>query len=125
MSDTTVTCRPNGTTSIYPLPSESLRHLQDQVGGYVDVIRLGTHLDMWVHDEALVHGDELNIAATKFAHRMGHTSQAIFGTVVITGGADDEGDTVGLTHSHANIITDALCDLTAEAIANTPTVAGR
>ena len=52
----------------------TLKHLQEAVGGFVDVVALAPDMDMWVNDEGLVIGhDDLNHAGTPVRGRRART----------------------------------------------------
>ncbi|WP_208983657.1 DUF3846 domain-containing protein, partial [Geodermatophilus obscurus] len=57
-----------------------LDRLQAAVGGCVDVVALGSGLDMWVHDEGL-YACALNPVAGVLAAALGHGGQPYCGTV--------------------------------------------
>ncbi|HZM65150.1 MAG TPA: DUF3846 domain-containing protein [Nakamurella sp.] len=61
----------------------------------VDVVRLDDSMDMWVDDEGMLVG-EVNRPATRLARSCGFVWQPYFGVVVVTGGADRDGNTVSL-----------------------------
>lgn len=68
----------------------------------VDVVRLSPDLDMWVDDEGAIMMDpEVNHASTAIAHLHGHDGQPYFGPALFTGGADEAGDSVGLSEAMA------------------------
>jgi hypothetical protein len=76
----------------------------------VDVVALTSQLDMWIDDEGLYnHG--VNEAATLMARRYGFTWQAYHGPVLLTGGADENGDTVPLTRDKLRALLAALGDV--------------
>ncbi|MET8502885.1 DUF3846 domain-containing protein [Streptomyces microflavus] len=62
----------------------------------VDALTLSPRLTMWVDGEGLINGKPVNRAATILyaIHREPH--QHYHGDVIITGGADHQGDTLGL-----------------------------
>ncbi|MEJ8639957.1 DUF3846 domain-containing protein [Streptomyces sp. MS2.AVA.5] len=62
----------------------------------VDVVGLTSQLDMWMDDEGL-YNHPVNKLATVLAARFGFTYQNYHGPVLLTGGADAEGDTVPLS----------------------------
>ena len=86
----------------------TLKHLQEAVGGLVDVVALARDMDMWVNDEGLVIGLPINEAATAIAHQHGTRHQFYVGTAVFTGGCNEEGDTLPLTEEQADRLT-RLC----------------
>ncbi|PRH79037.1 hypothetical protein C6N75_11755 [Streptomyces solincola] len=73
----------------------------------VDVVRITPELDMWLNDEGMIDGTPINRWATAVyaAHRPPH--QWYHGNVVLTGGADSHGNTIGLTDQQ-------VIDLTAD-----------
>lgn len=83
-----------------------LSALQAAVHGYVDVVRLNDTLDMWVNEEGLFT-EPLNplasaIAAVYSARSRTPRQPYFYGTVVFTGGADDEGATRPLEPAQAD-----------------------
>ncbi|MFD5427713.1 DUF3846 domain-containing protein [Streptomyces sp. NPDC127084] len=62
----------------------------------VDVVGLTSQLDMWLDDEGL-YNHPVNKLATVLAVRFGFTYQNYHGPVLLTGGADAEGDTLPLS----------------------------
>lgn len=75
----------------------------------VDVVPLTDRMDMWIDDEGLYnHGK--NPLATLLARRYGFTWQPYHGPVLITGGADENGDTVPLSRDKLIALLTALDD---------------
>jgi hypothetical protein len=82
-----------------------LEEMQAVVGGYVEVVELEHGVDMWLNEEGkYIWGeptptDKWNHRATMFAHaaKSIQANDWIAGDVLFTGGADDDGDTVGLS----------------------------
>lgn len=83
-----------------------LSALQTAVEGYVDVVRLTDSLDMWVNDEGVFTAPLNPLAgaiSSIYSARSGTPRQPYFyGTVVFTGGADDEGATRPLEPAQAD-----------------------
>lgn len=82
----------------------------------VDVVRLvpGVRgVDMWLDDEGMFCG-VVNGPATGLARVFGFRWQPYFGTVVVTGGADEAGDTVGLGDGDLALVRELLA--TADAV---------
>ncbi|QJW38696.1 DUF3846 domain-containing protein [Cellulosimicrobium protaetiae] len=73
-----------------------LSHLQSAVGGFVDVVRLGPNLDMWVNDDGFALELPRNVAATGIAWHYGFRHQIYVGPAVFTGGVDEEGESLPL-----------------------------
>ena len=78
--------------------------------GLVDVVRLTTRLDMWIDDEGL-YNHPVNPAATLLARRYGFTWQPYHGPVLLTGSADDDGETLPLTRDKLLALLAALGDI--------------
>ena len=75
----------------------------------LDVVRLTEHLDMWVDDEGMIiDAPVVNMAATILAHHFGRYSQLYFGTVVLTGAPNTNGDITPLTTALADHIRGLL-----------------
>jgi hypothetical protein len=86
-------------TSVLAATKEtSLAVLQGAVDGYVECISLAADADMWCNDEGKYRPDfERNPRAQAlFDHAFGEGLDVIVGPVVITRGADDEGETIPL-----------------------------
>lgn len=91
-----------GETTIIDLADGSLEKLQNAVGGYVQAVDLSEGVTMWCNEE----GKMMNLPHNPFGQtfweiafpvsEFGRTDY-IVGDIVITGGVDDEGDTLGLT----------------------------
>ncbi|GAA3015412.1 DUF3846 domain-containing protein [Streptomyces fulvorobeus] len=64
---------------------------------HVDAVDISPRLTMWIDDSGLIDGAPVNRAATILyaIHREPH--QHYYGDVVITGGVDRHGETLGLT----------------------------
>jgi hypothetical protein len=77
----------------------------------VDVVALTTRMDMWIDDEG-IYNHEINVPATLLARRYGFCYQAYHGPVLLTGGADAEGDTLPLTPERLRALLTALQDTT-------------
>jgi hypothetical protein len=76
-----------------------------------DVVRVSSSLDMWIDGEYLYnHPDEPNIPATLFLTHFGDVTQMICGPVLITGGADAEGDTLPLSRHQLLAVLTKLAD---------------
>lgn len=71
--------------------------LQVECGGYVQVVSLTGTLDMWCNEEGKFNGSEWNECATAVWQAIYGPTDEIFGTVVYTGGPDEDGDTTGIS----------------------------
>lgn len=94
---TVLVIAPNGDVREDVLPTRDTLHgLYELIDcRLVDLVRLEAAADMWLDDEGL-YAAEINHPATAVARAFGFVHQPYFGTVVITGGADDKGNTAGL-----------------------------
>lgn len=87
------------------LSIDSLQILQTAVNGWVQAVNLANDLSMWCNEEGKIHG----LAHNPFAQFMwdkayGAHTDYIVGDIVLTGGTDDEGETLGLTDEQVAII---------------------
>lgn len=73
----------------------------------VDVVALTDRLDMWLDDEGL-YNHPVNPLATYLAVRHGFTWQKYHGPVLVTGGADADGDTLPLTADQVRALLTSL-----------------
>lgn len=76
----------------------------------VDVVALTTRMDMWIDDEG-VYNHPANKLATLLARRFGFTFQTYHGPVLLTGGADADGNTLPLTKDGLLSLLTSLEDL--------------
>lgn len=77
--------------------SNLLPILQSACDGYVQAIDLTPTMTMWCNEDGKFNGSEWNECATAIWHAIYGPSDTIFGTVVFTGGADEDGETQGIT----------------------------
>jgi len=91
----------DGTGDILDFNEENLGKLiRETVGGHFDAVSLPKlGLTMWVHDEGKLLGFEPNRYGTLMWSTEYGQSDVIVGNVLITGGTDDEGNTLGLPQS--------------------------
>ena len=74
----------------------SYKTLNNAVGGYIECVGL-EGADMWCNENGIAEGLPLNMVASAIYYEAFKASNPILGNVIITGGADDEGETLGLT----------------------------
>lgn len=79
------------------LPDTQLEQVQEAVGGLVQAISLDDDLTMWLNEE----GKILKLPHNSFAQHLwdkkfGEQTDYLVGNIVLTGGADDEGETLSL-----------------------------
>lgn len=87
------------------ITADSLTTLQTAVGGWVQAIDIATDLTMWCNEE----GKLISLPHNPFAQFMwdkafGAHTDYIVGDIVLTGGTDEEGATLGLSDEQTAII---------------------
>lgn len=90
-------------------PETCYTTLRDAVGGLIDCVSLPSQgLDLWVNDEGLLEGLPINPVASALWYGEGYLKepQPLVGDVIITGVADDEGNTQGLTDEQVQGLLD-------------------
>ena len=85
---------------------ESAQMIRDTVDGYYDCISLSRDRDMWINDEGKILELPFNAMATAMFHKAFQTDDYIAGDVVITGGVDKDGNTLGLSDEDVQFFTD-------------------
>jgi hypothetical protein len=88
---------PDGTNYIQHFEQAPLRILQGIVEGLIEPIEITRGLTLWVNEEGKLTGKTPNKVATAFYQRKFGAVDIVVGTVVFTGGTDEEGETLGLT----------------------------
>ncbi|CAC36550.1 DUF3846 domain-containing protein [Streptomyces sp. NRRL_B-16638] len=76
----------------------------------VDVVALTSQMDMWLDDEG-IYNHPVNKLASLLAVRFGFTHQPYHGPVLLTGGADNDGETVPLTKDKIVALLTSITDL--------------
>ena len=84
---------------------ESAQIIRDTVDGLYDCISLSSDRDMWINDEGKILELPLNVMATAMFHKAFQTDDYIAGDVVITGGVDKDGYTLGLSDEDTQFFT--------------------
>ncbi|MEW2250425.1 DUF3846 domain-containing protein [Streptomyces sp. NPDC006975] len=101
----------DGTLTPVVLPGDAtgnLHALRAAIGcDFVDVVTLADDLDMWLDDEG-IYRQPHNVYATALAQLHGRTWQPYHGTVVLTGGCDENGDTLPLSEELATRLRELL-----------------
>lgn len=111
MEKLAISISPEGVVTQLNIAEDSLKVLQTAVGGLIEAIDIDQNLTMWVNEEFLFFSEPAPnpIGTALFAHVGGN--YAIQGTIVMTGGTDAEGYTMGLsnedTEALLRIIEDA------------------
>lgn len=84
-------------------PEGSLSVLQTAVGGMIDLIRFESNIDCYIDDEGK-YTQEINHYATALFQTTFNTRDYISGTVVFTGGVDEEGEDKALPEDMFEVI---------------------
>lgn len=98
-----VILKTNGDNAVVEFSNETAYAvLSGAVGGLIQMVELPAHdVTLWVNEEGKLDGLPVNAKATAlWVENYGHTD-IIVGDVIITGGADDEGYTLGLSDEDA------------------------
>jgi hypothetical protein len=83
----------------------SLKTLQAKVGGWVQAVDLTETLTLWANEEGKLVGLPVNGFATElWESRFGAGTDIIVGDIVLTGGTDDEGETLSLTDNQVEAL---------------------
>ena len=84
--------------------------LSRAVGGMIEAVTLSDTLTLWVNEEGKMNGLPVNEYATKlFASEFGAGIDIIVGNAIITGGSNDEGETLGLADTQVEeLVADLL-----------------
>ena len=87
-----------GEVNVLDISTNSLAQLQQAVGGLVQAVDLSQRLTMWLNEEGKVLGQAHNPYGQLFWDKLyGAHTDYIVGDIVISGGTDGNGDTLGLT----------------------------
>ncbi len=83
--------------------------LSRAVGGLIEAVSLPNGLTLWVNEEGKNDGLAPNVLATRLFISAFGAVDVIVGNAIITGGADDEGETLGLTDAQvAELVAELL-----------------
>lgn len=87
------------------LEPDTLATLQAGVGGYIEAIDLANDLTMWCNEEGKLHGLPHNpFAQFMWDKAYGIHTDYIVGDIVLTGGSDEDGETLGLSEEQVKIV---------------------
>lgn len=85
------------TTEVLDLSSNEYNQLRDAVGGLIQPVDLKPDLTLWCNEEGkLINGMEINTIGTHLYEKSYAMTDVIMGNIVLTGGTDDEGETLPL-----------------------------
>jgi hypothetical protein len=82
--------------------------LSDGVGGLIECVALSERMDLWCNEEGKNTGLPLNQLATRLFQEAHGRIDYIAGDAVITGGIDDDGNSLGLTDEQIHEVTSYL-----------------
>lgn len=108
--------QPDGNTEVTEIPHD-LKTLQGIVGGWLEAV-YGAHdehgdpqLIMLINEEGKIHNLSINSKATALWYAMDPmaraTGDALRGTVLVVGGADENGDMKNIPDDIANMLTES------------------
>lgn len=108
-----ITLGDNNTITSQAMPELTLDYLQSAVKGYVQAIELRdvySGITMWINEEGKFDDSlSLNHGATFiWEQSFGAGTDFIVGNAVFTGGADDEGNTLGLSAEQQSMVLSSL-----------------
>lgn len=87
-----------GEVSTLDMTTDSLQTLQTAVGGWVQAIDLSADMTVWCNEEGKLIGLPHNpYAQHLWDQAFGAQTDYLVGDIVLTGGTDEEGMTLGLT----------------------------
>ena len=87
-----------GTKSVVTFTiGNSYKILSDTVEGMIECVSLSDNEDLWCNENGIAEGKPLNLIASAIYSETFNAGNPILGNVIITGGADDEGETLGLS----------------------------
>lgn len=76
---------------------DSYEMIRNAVNGWIECVRLSENEDLWCNENGLAEGLPLNPYATAIYCETFSANNPVVGDVIITGGADEEGETLGLS----------------------------
>ena len=104
----TVHIKTDGTTIINEYTKVTLDDMQRAVGGLIECVSLPLHnVDMYCNEEGKIHGLDRNDLATKLYVASYGPRDVIMGDVLITNGANMDGEIISLTDQQIERITSA------------------
>lgn len=107
-----IVIQPDGHFESISFDNSNVAELQGLVGGYIEAVASSDKaLTFWVNEEGKLKGLPLNVIATLYLEsvlRGFAAHDVLVGPVVLTGGADANGDTLGLTATQQQEATKTL-----------------
>lgn len=100
----------SGDISMHDLDSGEYQVLSTGVGGLIEPIELSATLTLWLNEEGKIHGLPHNPFAQQLWDEVfGSHTDYLVGDVVLTGGTDSDGNTIGLTEDQVRTIEMEMC----------------
>jgi hypothetical protein len=93
-----------GEMSVIDIADNELSTLQGKVGGWVQAVDLNDTLTLWCNEEGKLEGLPVNRYGTELWESVYGKTDIIVGDIVLTGGADDDGETLGLSDTKIEAI---------------------
>lgn len=85
---------------VFELKDNSLEQLQQAVGGYVQAVDLSDELTLWCNEEGKMMNLNHNaMAQALWDKAFGADTDYIVGDIVLTGGTDENGETISLSEN--------------------------
>lgn len=78
--------------------------LSTALDGMVEVVSVSDDIDIWVNEEGKIRQMPNNAYATLLWNRVFSTPDIIAGTMIITGGLDEMGETIGLSDDNVDYV---------------------
>jgi len=92
-----ISIRTDNTVEIKEVESIEYETLSTAVNGMIELVSINEDIDMWLNEEGKLIGLEPNVIATIIWNKVFPNFDVVMGDVIITGGADEEGNTTGLS----------------------------
>lgn len=86
-------------TEVLDLSENEYEQLRDAVGGLIQPVDLKPDLTLWCNEEGKLISLPLNIIASHMWERSFGQTDIILGDCVFTGGTNEEGETIELSHA--------------------------
>jgi hypothetical protein len=93
-----ISIRTDNTVEITEVESIEYETLSTAVNGMIELVSISKDIDMWLNEEGKLIGLEPNVIATMLFYKAFSKFDLVMGNVIITGGSDDEGKTIGLSN---------------------------
>jgi hypothetical protein len=93
-----ISIRTDNTVEITEVESIEYETLSTAVNGMIELVSISEDIDMWLNEEGKLIGLEPNVIATMLFYKAFSKFDLVMGNVIITGGSDDEGKTIGLSN---------------------------